>query len=209
MVEEEPAPNALLNGLLVPVVAYAEKALLLPVLPPNTEDLAGDPERLFFPKCPKPNAKPTPECPRLGVEEETKVGGGDLGRLAAEANGDDEDANASKPVRFCGACICGVDKAEDAEADGENAEAVIVDVVEAVDAGVDVREDGESLEGDEDGVKENDDVDGEWVVPAEVVGDHGVFGCAEAEELEEEANTFGPLTVAKGELVDAYAMKPL
>ena len=63
---------------------------------PKIEERAGDPARLvFLPRCPKPNPNPM-----LDVELEANAGGGDFGRFAAEAKGEDEEANASKPVRF-------------------------------------------------------------------------------------------------------------
>lgn len=206
--EVDAAPNALLNGL--PPVAYAEKAEIVLLLPaPNTEVLTGDPERFaFFPRCPKPKPNPTPEWPCPDVEGEAKVGVGDLGRLAAEANGDEEDANASNPVRFCAGWACGVDRTEEVETDGEKADVVAVDADEIVEAGVDATEDEGGLEGDADGVKENGEDDGGGELSTEGDQDEAVlFACPNTAPPEDE-NTLGPLTLAKGELDEAYAMKP-
>lgn len=78
--------------------------MLLAALP-NPVDLAGDPERLaLLLRCPKPKPSPVLECPcPVELDDDANAGVGDFGRLAAEANGEDVDANASNPVRFCGA----------------------------------------------------------------------------------------------------------
>lgn len=93
------------------------------------------------------------------------AGGGDLGRFAADANGDELEAKASKPVRF-----------RPDSREGELGIEVIKD--EELRTGV----------GDE-------------------IGLGAMLELAHGDGLVE--NKLGPLTDAKGEFVEAYAIKPL
>lgn len=108
-------------------------------------------------------------CPK----SDACMGGGDFGRFAAEANGDDDEANASKPVRFK---LCSLG--------GELARVLAARLF--ANRGV----------------------------PSTGLGLAGFAGVVvlalamPAQGAGFEEKRLGPLTLAKGELTDAYAMKP-
>lgn len=87
---------------------------------------------------------------------------------------------------------------------GEKTEGVVADV------GVDVTEEGGGLDGDVEGVNENgeDGAGGKCSALVDVEADHAAFDCEKLEEPDDDANMFGPLILANGELEDedAYAI---
>ena len=138
---------------------------------------------LLWCPCPCPCA-----CACAGAAPNAGAGAGDFDRFAADANGEDADANASKPVRFSPPSRAGPGAAPD-EGEGAGLANVLLSVLL------------KSAEG-----ATSAPLLGFGLGLEDALGNVDVLVLAQGELLF--AKRLGPFTVANGELVEAYAAKP-